>query len=239
MCNALGKSAKPGYISGNTQSADNLSYDRIKGALGNMQNPEQYSVGNSPIGFGNSTFTQKYNPYQYSMPSALNTKGGIFADTMNNMQTNLLRQEKGAGDEFKRSAQLAGSYNPAMMKNMLGQGQRQTQETMGEYGTKGALDMATEQAKAQEGMQKNQAGENQVARGLDLEGAGKAIQGEQVGLQADTQNKAYFGDLLQKLYQNQIDPYAGQKGGTPAKQGWLPGLVNAGTQVAGTVAKFM
>ena len=64
MSNPFGKSAKTGYISENVKDADNLSYGRLKGALGNVQDPKEYSAGNSSMGFGNTLFNQKYNPYR-------------------------------------------------------------------------------------------------------------------------------------------------------------------------------
>ena len=267
MSNPFGKSAKTGYISENVKDADNLSYGRLKGALGNVQDPKEYSAGNSSMGFGNTLFNQKYNPYQFQnttatpyqfkMPDALSGKGGVYGETMNNMQRGLLRQAKGGTDEMMRNAKLTGSYSPGMMKNVLMKSQNQTQEALGDYGSKGALDLASEQARADESRQLNQANENlnvfkqnlvgqgmqaeenQKARELDLEAGGKALMGEEIGLKDDFQKKQYFMDLMKQLFQSHIDPYAGQKGGTPASQGWLPQAIDMGTKVAGTVAKFM
>lgn len=274
--NPFGSSAKQGYISGHAKEADDLSFDRIKGALGNIQSPQEYRVGQSPIGFGNTNLTKSYDPYKFkgsgytpqgyqetrfNMPGSLNAKGGIFAQTMNNLQRGLLRQQQGANNNFERTARLAGTYSPAMMKNMTLDSQRQTQEALGDYGAKGALDLATERARAEESMQEKQAAENmkganfredqgrymadqamklqgaqadenQRARGLDLDAFKVAQGGEQIGLQADNQNKAYFTELLQKLFQNQIDPYAGQKGAQQATKGWLPGLLESGAKIA-------
>lgn len=266
--NPFGSSAKPGYLSDQDRikSADQLSYDRIKGALGNIKDPTSYTAGQSSMGFGNKAFTTPFNAFQYknpdykafqfSTPESLNEKENVFGRTMNNMQRGLLRQQNAGLDSMKRTAQLTGTYSPAMMKNAMINSQNQTQEALGDYGTKGALDLATERARAEQGVQQNQAaenkylpeqelnvqklqaGENQAARGLDLEAGGKALAGEQVGLQADTANKDYFQKMLQLLFQNQIDPYAGQKGATPAKQGWLSPLVDMGSKVASTILDF-
>lgn len=266
--NPFGSSAKPGYLSDQDRikGADQLSYDRIKGALGNIKDPTSYTAGQSSMGFGNKSLTTPFNafqyktptykPFQFSTPESLNEKENVFGRAMNNMQRGLLRQQNAGLDSMKRTAQLTGTYSPAMMKNAMINSQNQTQEAFGDFGTKGALDLATERAMAEQAVQQNQsaenkylpeqelniqkmqAGENQAARGLDLDAASRAIAGEQVGLQADTASKDYFTKLLSTLFQNQIDPYAGQKGATPAKQGWLPALIDSASKVAGTVAPF-
>lgn len=265
--NPFGTSAKTGYISENVKDADQMSFGRLKGALGNIQDPKEYSAGNSSMGFGNQTFNKKYDPYQFKntttspyqfkMPDALSGKGGVYGETMDHMQRGLLRQAKGGTDELMRNAQLTGSYSPGMMKNVLRQSQNQTQEALGDYGSKGALDLATEQGRADETRQLNQANENlnvfkenlagqgrqaeenQKARALDLDAGQKALMGEEIGLKDDAQKKQYFMDLMKQLFQSHIDPYAGQKGATPASQGWLPQAIDMGAKVAGTVKNFM
>ena len=247
----FGSKGSSGFSSPYTSEANDIGFNRTKEALGGLKTPEAYSAGNSSMGFGNDLFKQKYDPYQFKNPDVLSGKGGVYGETMNNMQRGLLRQAKGSTDGLMRNAQLTGSYSPGMMKNALMQSQQQTQEAIGDYGAKGALDLATEQARADQSRQVNQAGENlnafkqnlagqgmqaeenQKARALDLDAAGKALAGEEIGLKADAQQKQYFMNLLQHLFQSQVDPYAGAKGAQAGTKGWLPSLLEGGAKIAG------
>lgn len=207
MSNPFGSKPKPGYMSPHTGEADNLSFDRLKGALGNIPNPQEYKLG-----------SQGANAYKFTMPTALDEKTGLFSQMFNNTQTGLQRNQQATLDKAKRDSMLTGTFSPGQFKNLALQSQQNVDDTLGKYGTQGAFDLATERAKYEAGNQQAQAGENRAW--------------EDLGLKNDVQNKGYFTDLLKTLIEGHVKPYAGAQGATPGSSGWLPGLISGGANAA-------
>lgn len=244
------------YHSKHTQEADDLMFGKMKDAMSGVQTPDQTPFGSggpeldiggkSSWGFGNPVFNKQYNPYQYSMPTALDAKKGLFGTLLGNTNREVLRNQNKAVDDMTRSSIRAGTYSPAMMKNTILGAQKTAGETMGDYGTKTAMDLATETAKAQQDLQQNQAAENQAARNLNLEGGKAALAGEQAALggqEALNEEKMkntemgqnYFMNLMNQMTNSYINPYTKTGQTTGGSQGALGSILGLG---AGIASKF-
>lgn len=189
-----------GYKSPYTENVDKQMFESFAGALGKVQPPTgttfgaagpKFSTGGqSPWGFGNTTFTTPYQPQSFKefaftappfkstgyQPTSygaatftapdLSKKGGLFSQMLGQAGSQMLRQQRGGLDEARREMVRSGTYSPAAMKNLTLEGQKVTTEGIEGMGLKGAYDLASEQAKYDYQQQLDQAAEKYKAAGF-------------------------------------------------------------------------
>jgi len=230
------------------KQSNQMLRDRVGGMIKGIPNPKDMAFGNrapnlgvggkSSWGFGNKTFTSPYQKYGFTAPD-LTGKKSAFSTILGQAGNQFSRQSRASSDAAMRNMMKSGTYNPAAMNKVLLDSQTKAQEGIESMGTKGAYDIASEQAKYDFEKQLQDARQGELAKEFEQKGGQLALAGEELAQKGKTaeaefklkdllQNKDYLAKLLELYGQQQVLPYAAAQ-----KQGGGGGIFG---QVLGSAA---